>query len=200
MEAEYYEQEAYENQLQLINDLAKRTASESITWRDVDYNPIGVLETDDEKGNLEYVLTQMFTCTADLSGIIYDIDLSENIDILTGKGDIYITVTKTGVAGFDKFDLMLSVDSAYDDTPFDMLLEAYREHPILVFADQLIEKLYDSDEVKETFEWASFLNQDIPEPITHQHIFKIGKKLFDNQDVLGFHKCVMDSEYRNHIR
>ena len=197
MEPEYYEQEAYENQLQLIRDLAMRTVSGNIDWKDLYYNPIGVLEADDEEGNPEYVLTQMFSCTAVLAGITFDIDLSENIDIMTGKGDIYLTVTKSGASGFEKFDLMISGDSAYEDTPADMLLEAYREYPILAFADKLIEKLYDSDEVKKTFEWASFLNQDIPESITNQTIFKMGKKLFDSQDVLGFHKCVMDTEYRN---
>ena len=103
------------------------------------------------------------------------------------------------MAGFDKFDIMLSSDPAYDDTPPDMLLEAYREHPILVFSDALIGKLYNSVEVKETFEWASFLNQDIPEIIKNLPVYLMGEKLFHNQDVLGFHKCIMDTKYRTQI-
>ncbi len=199
MRAEYYEQEAYENQLQIIMDLATRTASRSIEWKDVVYNPLSLIESDNGEGILDYVMTQMFTCTADISGIIYDIDLSENIDIMTGKGDIFLTVVKSGVAGFDKFDIMLSGDPTYDDTTADMLQDAYGDHPITRFADELVKKLHDAPEVNETFDWASFLNQDIPEEIVSLPLFHFGKKLFDTHDVLSFHKSVLDTEYRKSL-
>lgn len=197
MDIEYYEQESHENDLQLIKDLAVRTAAGTIDWKDVEYNPMSVLGSESEEGTPEYILTQMFSTTAELSGIIFDVELSENMDILTGKGDIYITITKTGVAGFGKIDITLSGEPAYDDTPMDMLLEAYKEHPILVLADELVDKLYDTDEVRNTFEWASFISQDIPSIIKGLPIFQLGERLFEAQDVLGFHKCVMDVEYRD---
>ena len=90
-----------ENQIALLEDLTKRTAAGTINWEDVSYNPIGVLVDEKDDGTCEYILTHIISCTTGLSGIILDIELSENLDILTGKGDVFVTETKSGVAGFD---------------------------------------------------------------------------------------------------
>ena len=193
MEFDYYE----EDQMQLLKDLAARTMAGTIEWKDIEYNPIAVLGTEKDDGTSEYVLTHMFSCTANLSGIIYDVEFSESIDLLTGKGDVFLTLVKTGAAGFDKIDVSLSGDPAYDDTPADLLREAYREYPALVLADVLTNRLHETDAVRETFEWASYTNQDIPEIIREVPIYQMGKKLFVTQNVIGFHRCIIETEYRS---
>lgn len=180
-----------ENQIALLEDLTKRTAAGTINWEDVSYNPIGVLVDEKDDGTCEYILTHIISCTTDLSGIILDIELSEHLDILTGKGDVFVTVTKSGVAGFDEINISLSEDPDYEDKTVEQLYETYKDYPVVLFSNALINRLHNLDKVQDSFDWASYTNQDIPVRIKKISLFKLGMSLFEAKDVLGFHKCVI---------
>lgn len=185
-----------ENNMNLLSDLADRIKKGNIAWDNIDYNPLAILQTENEDGTNDYILTHIFSCSTDISQLTFDIELSESIDILSRKGDIFLTVTQSGAAGFDMFDMSLSSDLSYDDVPAEKLSEFFKDHPALVFADALINELSQNDAVEITFEWARFCNQEIPESIEDMPLYILGEHLFKKHDALSFHKCVLDCEFR----
>lgn len=188
-----------ENSLNLLSDLTERTKKGNIVWDSIDYNPLAILQTENEDGTNDYILTHIFSCSADIFKLTFDIELSESIDILSGKGDIFLTVTQSGAAGFDMFDMSLSSDLSYDDVPAEKLSEFFKGHPALVFADALTNELSRNDAVEISFAWARFCNQEIPETIKEMPLYIMGEHLFKKHDALSFHKCVLACDFRENF-
>ena len=63
----------------------------------------------------------MFVFQAELNQVEFELELSEHIDIATGKGDIYITLEKQSPDSYDKIDTGLSFEMEYEDCPAEQI-------------------------------------------------------------------------------
>ena len=65
---------------------------------------------------------------AELNQVEFELELSEHIDITTGKGDIYITLEKQSPDSYDKIDTGLSFETEYEDCPAEQIQSQFGNH------------------------------------------------------------------------
>ena len=97
-----------------------------------------------------------------------------------------------------RFETSLSHNfDEYDDCKPDELLEHFADDPVTEFADAVIPLVVQSDAVKFTFTWARFVNEkSITKRMLSQPLVKLANQLFDTQNILDFHRIVLDTAYR----
>ncbi|MDR4077845.1 MAG: hypothetical protein Q3W83_07935 [Ruminococcus sp.] len=83
-----YEEIDQETMMLLLNSLCKRTVEGKQIWENMEYNPISFLQKDiyEKEGTC---ISQMFEATTVFNGIEYELELSESIELPSGKGDIF---------------------------------------------------------------------------------------------------------------
>lgn len=179
--------------------LAELTRNGKISWECVDYAPLGFMlgSVIDE---IDPYLSQMVTLEAQMNGEAFELQLSESIDLLSGKGDIDITLERNGINGFSKTEYALSYEcETYDDCPAEKLGEVFQDHIATIFASAM-PKALESDTVKSTYEWARFVNEKgVSKDLMAHPLFKLGENLFNKRDLLAFHRCVLDCAYRQSL-
>lgn len=188
-----------DEQIYQVRQLAELTRSGKINWECIEYAPFSFMLGGDW-GTDEPYLTQMFTLRAEHNGGTYELQLSENIDFQSEKGDIAITLERGEMAGFMKHEDALSFENErYSDCPVEKLEETFKDHVAVLFSSAVPAAL-DSETVKDTFEWAAYVNEDVTDKKLLSHpLFKLGEKLFHERDLLAFHRCVLDVEYRQKL-
>ena len=97
-----------EEQNYLLNSLLTLTQKNPAIWECVEYNPLSFLSSEEDDGTISACIVQMFVFQAELNQVEFELELSEHIDITTGKGDIYITLEKQSPDSYDKIDTGLS--------------------------------------------------------------------------------------------
>ena len=87
-----YEEIDQETMMLLLNSLCKRTVEGKQIWENMEYNPISFLQKDiyEKEGTC---ISQMFEATTVFNGIEYELELSESIELPSGKGDIFGTIS-----------------------------------------------------------------------------------------------------------
>lgn len=182
-----------------VTQIAEMTRNGKINWECVKYAPLGFLlgSTIDE---IPPCLSQMFTLEAQVNSEVLELELSESIDLLSGKGNIAITLERDGANGFSKYEYALSYEpDLYDDCPAEKLDEVFRDHVAVLFASA-VPKALESDAVKSTFEWARFVVEaGVGDDLRTHPLFRLGEKLSSEHDFLAFHRCVLDCDYRQSL-
>ena len=192
MDATIYEDE----QIYQVRQLAELTHKGKIKWACIEYAPLSFM-TGNDLGKAAPYFVQMFTLETERNGDRFELQLSENIDLQSGKGDIAITLERDGISGFTKYDDALSfAGKRYADCAAGDLEEKFKDHIAVLFSSAVPEAL-ESEAVSETFDWAEFTCENgIRAEWREYDLFKLCEGLFNERNLLGFHRCVLDINYR----
>ena len=192
MDTTIYEDE----QVYQVRQLAELTRKGKINWTCIEYAPLSFM-TGNDLGKAAPYFVQMFTLGTERNGDRLELQLSESIDLRSGKGDIAISLERDGAGGFTKYDDALSFDNErYTNCAAGDLGEAFKDHIAVLFASAVPEALK-SEAVSETYDWARFTCESGIRTEWREHaLFKLCEKLFNERNLLGFHHCVLDLEYR----
>lgn len=112
---------------------------------------------------------------------------------------IAITLTRDVSDNFLKIDESLSGHfNLYDDCPSDELITRFQDSPLVKLCAVLVPQMVGCDEVKEVFAWARYINEvGISADLLENPLTKLGEKLFNEQRLLDYHRCVLDVKYRD---
>ena len=147
-----YEEIDQETMMLLLNSLCKRTVEGKQIWENMEYNPISFLQKDiyEKEGTC---ISQMFEATTVFNGIEYELELSESIELPSGKGDIFGTIsyeTEDGEENTYDFSLFFDVEK-YDDANAEELQGIFGNSIIVQFTDAMVGVFENSDAVAEGF-------------------------------------------------
>ena len=178
-----YEEIDQETMMLLLNSLCKRTVEGKQIWENMEYNPISFLQKDiyEKEGTC---ISQMFEATTVFNGIEYELELSESIELPSGKGDIFGTIsyeTEDGEENTYDFSLFFDVEK-YDDANAEELQGIFGNSIIVQFA------------------YARYFHQTGIDPEWETNpLVKLGEKLMQEHTMLDFHKIVLDTDYRKSL-
>lgn len=189
-----------EEEKEILERIAKLTELGRIKWECVEYNPLCFMDEDKIDETSAY-LSQMFTLTAEIGGMPYELELDEYITIPDGKGDITFTLTRDVPDDFMKIDSMLSGDiEGYENCAPDEIGEKYKNTPVMRLAAAIVPTIVGTDIVQETFEWARFINEDgISDELLAHPLVRLAEKLFDERRILDYHQILFDIPYREKL-
>lgn len=184
----------------IFHQLATLTKAGKIDWICDEYNPLGIMDKDRVEEKPAY-LTHSFSCYAFVNSIPHTVEITEYITISNGKGDITIDLERGFPDELRRFETSLSHNfDEYDDCKPDELLEHFADDPVTELADAVIQLVAQSDAVKFTFTWARFVNEKtITKRMLNQPLVKLANQLFDAQNILDFHRIVLDTAYRTEL-
>lgn len=196
-----YEEIDQETMMLLLDSLCKRTVEGKQIWENMEYNPISFLQKDiyEKEGTC---ISQMFEATTVFNNIEYKLELSESIELPSGKGDIFGTIsyeTKDGEENTYDFSLSFDVEK-YDDANAEELQGIFGNSIIVQFIDAIVGVFENSDAVAEGFAYARYFHQTGIDPEWETNpLVKLGEKLMQEHAMLGFHKIVLDTDYRKSL-
>lgn len=189
-----------EEQNYLLTSLLSLAQKNPAIWECVDYNPLSFLSSEEDDGTISACIVQMFVFQAELNQVEFELELSEHIDIATGKGDIYITLEKQSPDSYDKIDTGLSFETEYEDCPAEQLQSRFGNHVATQMADALIPSALKSEAAVSAMQWAIFnVEGDTPLKFEESSLYKLGESLFESHRFLDFHRCVLDCTYREKL-
>lgn len=200
-----YEELDRETHEMLLQTLAERTLAGKQQWEELDYSPISFIrDTDDYDGQeadrrQEAYVSQAFEMETDFNGRRYQLELMEQIDFPSEKGNISGTLTYDGDK-WGKYDFALSYACRkYDDSSAEQLKEIFADSPILKLAEAVI-SVFEGTEAKEFgFSYAGYYNQEIEMKWKQMPLVRLGKKLMDEKRMADFHRIILDMEYRKKL-
>ena len=173
-----YEEIDQETMMLLLDSLCKRTVEGKQIWENMEYNPISFLQKDiyEKEGTC---ISQMFEATTVFNNIEYELELSESIELPSGKG----------------FDV-----EKYDDANAEELQGIFGSSIIVQFTDAIVGIFENSDAVAEGFAYARYYHQTgIDSEWETNPLVKLGEKLMQERAMRDFHKIVLDTDYRRRL-
>lgn len=134
-----YEEIDQETMMLLLDFLCKRTVEGKQRWENMEYNPISFLQKDiyEKEGTC---ISQMFEATTVFNSIEDELELSESIELPSGKGDIFGTISyETEDREENTYDFSLSFDlENYDDANAEELKGIFGNSIIVQFTDATV--------------------------------------------------------------
>lgn len=125
----------------------------------MDYNAIGFLKKDiyEERGAC---ILQMFEVTTVFNGIEYQLEITESIELSSGKGDIFGSLCYEMKEGDNKYDFSLSFDSEQHDNADEAELKhIYGKSVVAQLVGAIVGVFEHSEAVAERFTYARYFNQ-----------------------------------------
>lgn len=89
-----------EEEKKTLESITKLTELGKVKWECVEYNPLCFMNEDKVDETSAY-LCQMFTLTAEIGGMPYELEIAEYITVPDGKGDIALTLGECGYSERD---------------------------------------------------------------------------------------------------
>ena len=189
-----------EEEKETLNRIAKLTEFGKVRWECVEYNPLCFMD-EDKIDEASAYLSQMFTLTAKIGGMPYELEIAEYITIPDGKGDIALTLTRDVPEDFMKIDAMLSGDiDEYDNCAPGEIGTKYRNDPVMRLTAAIVPAVIGTEVVQDTFEWARFINENgISDDLIAHPLVRLAEKLFDERRILDYHRILFDIPYRENL-
>lgn len=189
-----------EEQNYLLTSLLALTQKNPAIWECVEYNPLSFLSSEEDDGTISACIVQMFVFQAELNQVEFELELSEHIDIATGKGDIYITLEKQSPDSYDKIDTGLSFETEYEIYPAEQIQSQFGNHVVAQMAEALVPAALKSDAAVSALQWAIYNAEgDTPLKFEESSLYKLGESLFESHRFLEFHRCALDYSYRKKL-
>ncbi len=144
-------------------------------------------------------ICHMFEMETDFNGRHYTLEVMEQINLPSCKGDISGTLEFDGDR-WGKYDFALSFDGRYDECGAERLKEVFGDSPIVKLMDAIV-SVFEGTEAEEWgFSYARYFNQTGIEPEWEQMpLVKLGEKLMDEKRMKDFHRIVLDMDYRREL-
>ncbi len=195
----FHNENLREEERHLVQQITEQMESRKIGWELTEYNPLSFLNADKVDDN-PAVIGQTFSFEAIIGGSRYELDVTENIEVPSGKGDYAITLTRDEAEDFLKIDDALSFDfDRYECAP-EEVAERFKDSPIVRLCNAIISATLEQEDLEEVFTWARFFNEvGISAKLLNHPLTKLCEKLFDEHRLMDFHRCVLDVDYRKHL-
>ncbi len=133
------------------------------------------------------------------NGAIYKLEISEIIDILTGKWNVTLNVEKSGVGESYEYYTELSRDEDdYDITNVVRLYSVFQDNYAVQFARLFAPIALASDVDKECNEKFDDRNE-APESVKICPIYLLGERLHEDRRFEDFHKAVYHIGFRSRL-
>lgn len=185
-----------EEEKKTLESIAKLTELGKVKWECVEYNPLCFMNEDKVDETSAY-LCQMFTLTAEIGGMPYELEIAEYITVPDGKGDIALTLTRDVPDDFMKIDSILSSDvDEYENCEPSEIGKRYKNDPAMRLTETIVPVVIESEAVQDTFEWARFINENgIADEILNHPVVRLAEKLFNKHRLLDYHRILFDIPY-----
>lgn len=139
----------------------------------------------------------MFVFRSELNRVEFELGLSEHIDIMTGKDDIYITLEKQSPDSYDKMGTGLSFEVEYESYTAEQVQPQLGNHVAARMMRAPVPPASQSDMIFSTLQWAILSAEgNVSLRSKENSLYKLGEVLFDSRHLLEFHQCVLDCSYR----
>lgn len=183
----------------LLHTLIRRTKEGKQEWKRVAYSPICFMQSMD--GEDEANISQGFEASTCLNGLDYQIELTESVDCVTGKADIFGSITCEEQQEVPSYDFGLSYQfEKYDNASAEQLQEIFKGDVAIGMADLLLSLFRNSDEVAFGFSYARYFNQiDIKQHWKSNGLVKLGKRLMEEKRMEDLHRILLDIPYRKKL-
>lgn len=183
-----------------MQTLAEQTRLGKIQWSCTNYDPIALFYgiKDD---NSDAYLFQTFGAETHLNGRTIQVDMSEQIALRSGIGEITGSISFFGDEGLVEYDYGISYDTVFfDDCNAESIGPQQRKSLHTALADALIPTLAESMAVVSGFaaDNISGLN-GVDEPLLCFPLAKLGKTLLNEKRSLDFHRMVLDMDFRKKL-
>lgn len=193
-----YEEIDKETMELLLGALAERTLSGRQEWAGLDYKPVSFMR-ENEDVEEDAFLSQMFEMETDFNGRHYRLEVMEQIDFPSGKGDISGSLEFEGDR-WGKYDFALSFDGRYDECGAECLKEVFGDSPVVRLMEAVVSVFEGTEAVDYGFSYARFFNQTGIEPKwKRMPLVKLGERLMDGKRMRDFHRIVLDMDYRREL-
>lgn len=193
-----YEEIDKETMELLLGSLTERMLAGKQEWGRLEYKPVSfVREKEDVKEDA--FISHMFEMEMDFHGRHYILEIMEQINLPSCKGDI------SGMLEFDgdrwgKYDFALSFDERYDKCKAERLKEVFGDSPIVKLMDAIVSVFEGTEAESRGFSYAQYFNQMGIEPEWKcMSLVKLGEKLMDKKWMNDFHRIVLDTDYRREL-
>lgn len=182
----------------LLGTLAERTLAGKQEWEKLEYKPVS-FGRENEEVEADAFICHMFEMETDFNGRHYTLEVMEQIDLPSCKGDISGTLEFNGDR-WGKYDFALSFDGRYDECSAECLKEVFEDSPIVKLMEAIV-SVFEGTEAEEWgFSYARYFNQIGIEPEWEQMpLVKLGEKLMDGKRMRDFHRIVLDMDYRREL-
>ena len=166
-----------EEEKKTLERIAKLTELGKVKWECVEYNPLCFMNEDKVDETSAY-LCQMFTLTAEIGGMPYELEIAEYITVPDGKGDI----------------------DEYENCEPSEIGKRYKNDPAMRLTEAIVPVVIESEAVQDTFEWARFINENgIADEILNHPVVRLAEKLFNKHRLLDYHRILFDIPYRDKL-
>jgi len=137
-----------EEEKKTLESIAKLTELGKVKWECVEYNPLCFMNEDKVDETSAY-LCQMFTLTAEIGGMPYELEIAEYITVPDGKGDIALTLTRDVPDDFMKIDSILSSDvDEYENCEPSEIGKRYKNDPAMRLTETIVPVVIESEAVQ----------------------------------------------------
>ena len=162
----------------LIDSLWALTKGGIITWEYLEYEPPMLVEAN------ELFMSQKLIARTEYEGSRFRAELSDTIDVMTGKGDVDLSV-------------IIGDDPQNREESLDRYITFFPEDQVIQFGDLLFEQLGESTTNSPAWNGASFSIQEFTPEIVKYPLSVLGRNLFDRRQADIFHRICSEEEARN---
>jgi len=189
-----------EEKLQHLKSVTELSKAGKLKWECVEYSPISLTEEDlvDEKPAF---LSHAFECKTHIDGLPHTLFINESITIPDGKGDIALAFTREVPDDYLRIDDAL--EGYFDEyevcAPEDLLDRFSDTFPVML-SNLVFAQAVEAECLEEEFSLARFFyGSEIPKCLGKHPMVKLGKKLFKEHRAADFHRCILDTKFRNEL-
>ncbi|MDO4340742.1 MAG: hypothetical protein Q4C91_22115 [Eubacteriales bacterium] len=197
--------EVYGETMELFLDtLMKRTLDGKQVWDNLGYLPARFM-LDDRWEEQEGEVSNLFCMETSFKGREYSLKLSESIELLSMKGNIYGILNREDDG--KSYEFALSLDGErYKSASAEELRGIYADSLVVNFADMVVEYFGGFPEViaagyKDNAYYCNefFEGKKVEKKWKKMPVVKLGEKLFQEKRMMDFHKIILDTEYRKKL-
>ena len=164
----------------LIESLLKLTRNGTLAWGCFEYSPPMLIETDD------LFISQELAASTEYEGYSFLAEISDTIDVKTGKGHIDLSVT-------------IGDEPESREDALDRYITFFPEEQTIEVANLLFLMLDDDITNSPTWSAARYSAQKFSPEAAKAPLSILGRNLFENRQALAFHQICTDEIVRNSL-
>ena len=164
----------------LIASFLKLTRSGTITWECLEYSPPMLIETDD------LFISHELVAKTEYEGVPYLAEVSDTMDVKTGKGHIDLSVT-------------IGDEPESREEALDRYITFFPEEQTVEFVNLLFLMLEDDITNSPAWSAARYSAQRFSPGVATAPLSTLGRNLFEQRQALAFHQICTDEVVRNSL-
>jgi len=176
----------------VIDGLLYLTVQNKIQWTCTQYSPIIDIPAD---VNTKAYIWQNFVVESDFKNHHIQIELSEFINLPSGRGDLGLEFEP--IWNKDKIYKVYLSDKYdnYNRGRVRSMQDRYKSDSLVRLINSIIPSITQSPAIEEGFE-IRIVDSRYPDSIMNNKMFRLAKQLRNDRRVLDFHQCIFDINHR----